>query len=560
MRRVSSIALIASAAFWLSDSRPSAQQTDKISEPTPLVTIQATSISDLRRWDPLVTEGSRSGTLRRRSIERDPMLPLRTVERFEQYYHGVRMWGADVVRDSQEGVPLSIFGVLSPDLTLSADPTLTPDAAREALLRIGGEEPLLLTPHELVILPLDAGDYRLAYTAVVSGNAGVLRAFIDAHSGAELMRYSGIQTQQAAIGTGAGVLGDKKKISVESNAGGYVAFDRHRPPIIETFDMRGNLTRTKLLFNGLVPYTFNDLARDSDNVWSDVSVVDAHVHVSWTYDYYFKRFGRSGLDGRDGPIDIVVNAVSQQGALSLPGDDINYVINASFCPDCGPGGGGVMFFGNGVPPGYFLAGEGKNYTYLSGALDVAAHELTHAVTEATSGLVYLNESGALNEAFSDMMGKSVEFFYHPPGSAVGQADYTLGKDVIRGVSPGALNGLRSMANPALYGDPDHYSRRYQGSDDDGGVHINSGIPNHAFYLAIEGGTNRTSGLTVQGVGAASREQIEKVFYRAFTLLMPASSNFSTARAATLQAARDLYGPGSGAERALTQAWTAVGVN
>jgi len=129
MRRVTSIVLIAASAFWLSDSRPSAQQTGKTSEPTPLVTIQATSISDLRRWDPLVTEGSRSGTLRRRSIERDPMLPLRTVERFEQYYHGVRMWGADVVRDSEEGVPLSIFGVLSPDLTLSADPTLTPDAA-----------------------------------------------------------------------------------------------------------------------------------------------------------------------------------------------------------------------------------------------------------------------------------------------------------------------------------------------------------------------------------------------------------------------------------------------
>jgi len=219
-----------------------------------------------------------------------------------------------------------------------------------------------------------------------------------------------------------------------------------------------------------------------------------------------------------------------------------------------------MFFGNGVPPGYFLSDEGKNYTYLSGALDIAAHELTHAVTEATSGLVYLNESGALNEAFSDMMGKSVEFFYHPPGGGVGQADYTMGKDVVRGIRPGVLNGHRSMADPALYGDPDHYSRRYRGSDDDGGVHINSGIPNHAFYLAIEGGTNRTSGLTVQGVGATNREQIEKVFYRAFTLLMPASSNFSTARAATLQAARDLYGPGSGAERALTQAWTAVGVN
>ena len=116
-----------------------------------------------------------------------------------------------------------------------------------------------------------------------------------------------------------------------------------------------------------------------------------------------------------------------------------------------------------------------------------------------------------------------------------------------------------MANPGLFGDPDHYSRRYTGTEDSGGIHINSGIPNQAFFLAIEGGTNRTSGLTVQGVGAANREQIEKVFFRAFTLLMPSNSSFTTARAATIQAARDLYGAGGAVERAVTQAWTAVGV-
>jgi len=72
--------------------------------------------------------------------------------------------------------------------------------------------------------------------------------------------------------------------------------------------------------------------------------------------------------------------------------------------------------------------------------------------------------------------------------------------------------------------------------------------------------NRTSGLSVQGVGAASREKIEKAFYRGFTQLLPANATFSMARAATLQAARDLYGAGSDVERALEQAWTAVGVS
>ena len=103
-----------------------------------------------------------------------------------------------------------------------------------------------------------------------------------------------------------------------------------------------------------------------------------------------------------------------------------------------------------------------------------------------------------------------------------------------------------MVNPSVFGDPDHYSIRYTGPEDDGGVHINSGIPNQAFYLAVEGGRNRISGITVQGVGAANREQIERAFYRAFVFLLPASANFSTARAATIQAARDLYGANSAA--------------
>jgi thermolysin len=116
-----------------------------------------------------------------------------------------------------------------------------------------------------------------------------------------------------------------------------------------------------------------------------------------------------------------------------------------------------------------------------------------------------------------------------------------------------------MENPAQFGFPDHYTTRYIGPQDNGGVHINAGIPNQVYYLAIEGGRNRTSGLSVQGVGAANREQIEKVMYRAFTLMMPSAANFATARLVTLQSARDLYGAGSAPERALMQAWTAVGV-
>jgi thermolysin len=198
-------------------------------------------------------------------------------------------------------------------------------------------------------------------------------------------------------------------------------------------------------------------------------------------------------------------------------------------------------------------GDGRSWNYTSGALDIVAHELTHGVTDYSSRLVYRNESGALNEAFSDVMAVGAEFFFQTPGSGPRRADYLLGEDVI---TPG---GLRSLANPASFGDPDHYSKRFRGAADNGGVHTNSLIPGHAFYLAIEGGTNRTSGRTVRGVGQENRVEIERSFYRAFVDMLPSNATFRQARSATIAAATDLYGSGSPAVRAISQAWSAVGV-
>ncbi len=542
MGRLLPSVLVAALVLWIANSRIAGQQSVQ-PDFSETAILRATTLEELRRWDPLITEGARSGALRIRSVIVDPLIPTRLVERYEQFHNGVRIWGADVVRDSERGVPHAIFGQLAPaDIQIPAAPGVGGDDARAVLLQLGGREARLLTDLELVIRRLDSGDYRLAYTAVVSGNNDVVRIFIDAVTGDELLRFTEIKTQAAAVGSGQGVLGDQKKLSVESSAGGYLAFDRHRPPMIQTFDMRGDLARSiRVLIQGF-PLLRSELAIDTDNNWTDPSVIDAHAHVSWTYDYYYKRFQRNGLDGRNGPVNIVTNALSQTAALQYaPDSEVvgQFVLQASWCRDCN-GGTGVMFFGNGIPPGFSLPGNGTNWTYTSGALDVAAHELTHAVTDFTSRLEYRRESGALNEAFSDMMGKSVEFYYHPPGGAPGQADYVLGKDVVRAARPGALSGIRSMANPQAFSQPDHWSayRRLPDSADNGGVHINSGIPNHAFYLAIEGGTNRTSGQSVQGVGGTNREQIERVFYRAFTLLTPSSANFSMARIATIQSARD----------------------
>jgi bacillolysin len=521
--------------------------------------ITATSSADLRRWDSYVRQRLGTGELRTRRVDRDPAMPQRTLERLQAYHRGVPVWGSEVVRDSQAGVPVAIFGEMAADFAIDTQPQLTAREAERRLLAPGGAEATLLKGVELTIVRHETSEPFLAYTAVVSADGEINRVFLDANDGSELMRYTEIQTQ-AATGTGRGVLGDTKKLSVLQQAGAFLADDRRRPPVLTTYDLRGNLTRAMSVVDNGAPLLNGDLASDADNNWTDPAVVDAHAHIGWTYDYYFRRFGRHGLDDRDRPIIVLTNAVTQQGALSVPPPSISrWVLNAFWCGGCGPSGAGVIFFANGIPPNLIVLPFGRNYTYFAGALDVVAHELTHGVTDSSSRLIYQNESGALNEAFSDIMGTSVEFFCHPPGTGPGRADYLLGEDIARAGQPGARDGDRSMENPALYGQPDHYTRLVTGPADNGGVHTNSGIANHAFYLAIEGGTNRTSGQSVQGVGAANREQIERAFYRAFVFLMPAASTFSTARAATIQAARDLYGVNSAAERAVTQAWTAVGV-
>jgi bacillolysin len=551
MRRLA-LGIAVSAGVWLGF------QPSVLSQAERTIRIHGTSADDLRRWDAYVIQRERSGELRRRTAERDPAMPGRTVERLDQFHRGVRIWGSEIVRDLDGTQARAIFGVLAPDLNLAVDPALSADEVRPALLRDAGNDATLLTEPELLIVSTDDGEYRLAYMAVASGTSGINRVFVSAQTGAELLRYSELQTQ-AAVGSGRGVLGDTKKLSVLGQAGTFTADDQHRPPILRTFDMRGSLNRAITVLNGGTLFV-SDLASDSDNNWSDVANVDAHVHIGWTYDFFFKRFGRRGLDNNDRPIAILTNTVTQQGALTAPADVFfQFVVNAFWCGACGPGGIGLLTFGNGMPPNFFLTSTGNNYTYFSGALDIAAHELAHGVTDSSSRLIYRNESGALNEAFSDVMGTSVEHFFHPSGTGKGRADYLLGEDISTALRPGSRDGDRSLENPTLYGQPDHYSRRYLGLEDNGGVHINSGIANHAFFLAIEGGVHRTSGQTVQGVGAANREQIEKVFYRAFVFLLPSNATFATARAATIQAARDLYGAGSNPERAVTQAWTAVGV-
>ncbi len=133
----------------------------------------------------------------------------------------------------------------------------------------------------------------LAWRVHVATRGDVFSLFVDAKTGAEVQRITHIKTQ-SAVGSGRGAFGDEKKISVNRVGSTFFADDRLRPPTIVTLDMRGNLTRTLNILEGFINPAQSDTASDTDNNWTDTPVLDAHVYLGWTYDYYFKRFGRRG--------------------------------------------------------------------------------------------------------------------------------------------------------------------------------------------------------------------------------------------------------------------------
>jgi thermolysin len=508
----------------------------------------------LRDWDIRVDRMARSGDLRRLDEHEDTLMPGRRHERLEQLYQGVPVWGGDIARQTDRGSTVSIFGSLYEGISIATEPTLTPEAARDVIARLSGVDLGGRLP-DLVILPLEGGGYALTYRdqAISQDEASVY--FIDAMDGRIRLKYGLFQNQSGVVVEGIGVLGDRKKVSVQSQSGTFLADDGLRPPSLRTFDMRGNLTAALNALNGVISLSTVNLAQDPSTTWLDGPNVDGHTYEGYTYDFYFKRLGRRGLDNANNRIIGMTHTVRLQDVLTAPPSVLGtFYLNAFYCPSCGSDRRGMMVYGEGLPTNVFLlVGTTRvGVRNFAGSVDVVAHELTHGVTAFTSNLIPINESGALNEAFSDMMGCSVEFYSQPA-----TANYLMGENLVTIPVAGLV---RSLQDPLAFGTPDNYSIRLTDGADNGQVHNNSTIPSHAFYLAIEGGTNRTSRLAVQGVGSVNRDQIEKVFYRGFTQLLPSNATFSLARAATIQAARDLYGAGSAPERSVTQAWTAVGVN
>ena len=261
--------------------------------------------------------------------------------------------------------------------------------------------------------------------------------------------------------------------------------------------------------------TFNQIT-NTTNSWTDPIAVSAHFNAGVAYEYYKNVHDRNSIDAKGGTIISLINAVNNDGSA---------LDNAYW-------NGEAMFYGNGNT--YFNA--------LAGSLDVAGHEMTHGVVQSTANLRYEGESGAINESMADIFGCMMD-----------SSNWFIGEEIIK-LSAFPSGALRSLSDPHNGGStlnddgyqPRHMSEKFKGADDNGGVHINSGIPNYAFYKLA--------------TALKSRTRASKIFYRALSVYLTASSQFSDLRIAVLQSAKDLYGLSSNEYTQTGLAFDAVGIS
>ena len=260
---------------------------------------------------------------------------------------------------------------------------------------------------------------------------------------------------------------------------------------------------------------------ETDAPTGDVTVSEAFDGLGATWDFFSTVHGRDSIDGRGLPLDATVH--------------YRRSFNNAFW------NGRQMVFGD---------GDGEIFGRFTQSLDVIGHELTHGVTQHEAGLDYQGQSGALNEHMSDVFGSLVK--QYALRQTAKKADWLIGAGLwAKGVKGVALRSMKAPGtaynDPRLGRDPQpaHMDGYVDTEDDNGGVHINSGIPNHAFYLAAV------------GFGGRSWVKAGKVWYLALTQMLHRDSDFMVAAAATVDAAgREFDSKGANIVRA---AWKQVGI-
>ena len=270
-----------------------------------------------------------------------------------------------------------------------------------------------------------------------------------------------------------------------------------------------------------LPGTF--VRGEGDAETSDVAVTEAYKYSGNTYDFYKQILGRNSVDNNGLRLDSTVHYSQQYDNAFWDGRQ--------------------MIYGD---------GDGELFNRFTLDLDVIGHELTHGVTQNTAGLEYAWQSGALNESMSDVFGTMVKQWVL--GQSVDQADWLIGAGLFTTAVTGVA--LRSMKDPgSAYNDsqigkdpqPKNMANYLDMTEDNGGVHINSGIPNYAFYLAAT------------SIGGNAWEKTGKIWYETLTKRLSPKSDFQSAADGTVSAAGDLFGQNSNEQKAVIDSWRRVGI-
>ena len=475
-------------------------------------------------------------------------------QKYQQYYNGIKVEYATYSAHGRGNNLELMNGEVRDVKDLNTTPTLSADAALQMARqfigakkymwedpeqelwarKITGDENATFYPKgELVIvdnyLTTDREKYHqptLAYKLNVYAMEPLSRDYIyvDAHTG-EIINRVPIIKHAAATGTAATRYSGSQSIDTDSNAGAYRLRDYTRGQGIETYDMN-----TGTNYNNAVDFVDNDnnwTAAEWDNAAKDNAALDAHWGAQMTYDYFMSVHNRNSFDDNGAIIKSYVHYSS------------NYE-NAFW-------NGSVMTYGDG----------NTRFDALT-SLDVAAHEIGHAVMENTANMVYEKESGAMNEGYSDIWGASVEYFAAP-----GKSTWLIGEDIDLQQA-----ALRSMSDPKSQGQPDTYlgTNWYDitgctpsSTNDYCGVHTNSGVLNHWFYILSVGKTGTNDLGTSYNVAGLGITNAAKIAYRAQNIYLGANATYNDARNFTIQAAQDIFGAGSNEEIQTTNAWNAVGI-
>ncbi|MFE1789832.1 M4 family metallopeptidase [Streptomyces sp. NPDC059525] len=452
-----------------------------------------------------------------------------THTRYERTYEGLPVLGGDLVvnrtaADRTQSVSKASNAQLQGIST--AAPADAPAAASAKALdaaKAAGSKADKADAAPRKIIWMAKGVPTLAYETVIGGlqddgTPNQLHVITDAKTGAKLHQWQGIET-----GVGNTHYSGQVTLGTSKSGSNFVLTDTGRGGH-KTYNLNHGTSGTGSLFSQTT-----DTWGNGANSNAATAGADAAYGAGVTWDFYKNVFGRAGIRG---------DGVAAYSRVHYG----NAYVNAFWDDSCF-----CMTYGDGT----------NNNDPLT-SLDVAGHEMSHGVTAATAGLEYSAESGGLNEATSDIMGTSVEFYANNPSDP---GDYLIGEKI-------DINGdgtpLRYMDKPSKDGGSADAWYSGVGNLD---VHYSSGPANHWFYLASEGSGAKTingvnydsptsDGLPVTGIG---RDKAQLIWYKALTTKFNSTTDYAGAREGTIAAATDLYGAGSAEVNAVTDAWAAVNV-